>query len=85
MPAGPRVEAGNQVFERVEEVLGGRLQPDTLQFEPGDLVLFRGRNALHRVTPTEGPITRMLAVFAFNDQPGVKLSDSALATIYGRT
>jgi hypothetical protein len=85
VPAVRNVEVGDQAFERVDEVLDGRVQPDTLQFEPGDLVLFRGRNALHRVTPTEGPITRMLAVFAFNDQPGVKLSDSALATFYGRT
>ena len=57
----------------------------TLRFDPGDLVLFRGRDALHRVTPTEGPITRMLAVLAYNDEPGIGLSDSALATFYGRS
>ena len=33
----------------------------------------------------EGPVTRVLAVFAFNDQPGVGLSESALTTFYGRT
>ncbi len=52
---------------------------------PGDLVLFRGRNALHRVSPTVGATTRMLVVFAFNDQLGVQLSESALLTFYGRT
>ena len=52
--------------------------------QPGDLVLFPGRDALHRVTPTIGEVTRLLVVFAFNDKPGVQLSDSALATFYGR-
>jgi hypothetical protein len=56
-----------------------------LAFDPGDLVVFRGRNAIHRVTPTLGNVTRMLVVFAFNDQPGVALSESALTTFYGRT
>jgi hypothetical protein len=58
---------------------------ETLAFAPGDLVLFRGRNAMHRVTSTEGSVTRLLVVFAFNDQPDVALSDSALQTFYGRT
>ena len=53
--------------------------------DPGDLVLCRGRNAMHRVTPTEGSVTRLLVVFALNDRPDVALSDSALQTFYGRT
>ena len=71
-------------FDRVNSVLNGCEPVQTLQFEPGDLVLFRGRDAMHRVTPTEGNTTRMLVVFAFNERPGVKLSESALATFYGR-
>jgi hypothetical protein len=39
---------------------------------------------MHRVTPTVGAVTRMLVVFAFNDRPGVGLSDSASLTFYGR-
>lgn len=72
-------------LQRVADVLDGRARFETLDFAPGDLVLFRGRNALHRVTPTEGSITRLLAVLAFNDEPGVSLSESAMATFYGRT
>lgn len=71
-------------FQRVDDVLDGATPVKSLAFNPGDLVLFRGRNAIHRVTPTQGDITRLLVVFAFNDQPGVALSDSALATFYGR-
>jgi len=58
---------------------------ERLDIRPGDLVLFRGRDALHRVTPTEGSITRMLVVLAFNAEGATTLSDSALTTFYGRT
>ncbi len=75
----------DQAFGAVADVLDGRVPVRTLHFAPTDLVLFRGRNALHRVTPTEGSVTRVLVVLAFNEEPGVRLSDSALATFYGRT
>ncbi len=78
-------DAGDMAYQRVDAVLDGDVVTQSLHFNPGDLVLFRGRNALHRVTPTVGSTTRMLAVFAFNDQPGVQLSESALLTFYGRT
>ncbi len=47
-------------------------------------MFFRCRDALHRVTPTEGSTTRMLVGFADNDRSGIALSESALATFYGR-
>ena len=52
--------------------------------ETGALVLFRGRNAVHRVAPVEGTRTRMLVVLAYNAQPGIALSESARTTFYGR-
>ena len=36
--------------------------------------------SLHRVTPTEGDVTRMLAVLAYNTQPGIALSETARMT-----
>lgn len=77
-------EAGEMNFDGVAEVLDQRRPVEALEIEPGDLVLFRGRNSLHRVTPTEGDITRMLAVLAYNTQPGVALSETARMTFYGR-
>ena len=77
--------ADDQAFDEVGRILDGEVPVQELRFEPGDLVLFRGRNSMHRVTPTEGDVTRLLVVFAYNDEPGVALSDSALATFYGRT
>ena len=78
-------DADEMGFDKVDTVLNGKADVSTLEFEPGALVLFRGRNSMHRVTPTIGGTTRLLAVFAYNDQPGVKLSDSALETFFGRT
>lgn len=85
VPAVRDADVGDMAYEQVGAILDGDVEVSTLDFAPGDLVLFRGRNAMHRVTPTEGDITRMLVVFAFNDEPGVALSDSALQTFYGRT
>ena len=39
---------------------------------------------MHRVTPVRGGATRMLAVLAYNTEPGVSLSESARLTFYGR-
>ncbi len=76
--------SGDHGYERVAAILDADEPVESLEFDPGDLVMFRGRDAIHRVTPTEGDITRMLVVFAFNDAPGVGLSESALETFYGR-
>ncbi len=77
-------DSGEQGYRRVATVLDREEPVEVLRFEPGALVMFRGRDALHRVTPTEGDTTRILVVFAFNDAPGVALSESALQTFYGR-
>ena len=71
-------------FEGVDAVLNGDRPVDTLPFEPGTLVLFRGRNSMHRVTPTIGDTTRYLVVLAYNSQPGISLSENARQTFYGR-
>ena len=85
VPSVRDADAGDMAFDRVGGVLDGDEPVHKLDFEPGDLVLFRGRNAMHRVTPTEGDTTRILVVFAYNDRPGVSLSASAATTFYGRT
>jgi hypothetical protein len=52
--------------------------------ENGSLVLFRGKDAIHRVTPTIGGRTRILSVLAYNASAGVKLSESARMTFFGK-
>jgi hypothetical protein len=67
------------------KILDGEIPATRLTMGPGALVLFRGRNSMHRVTPTEGDLTRMLVVLAYNSEPGISLSASAQRTFYGRT
>jgi len=77
-------DAGDMNFDKTEAVVNGSEAVSTLSMDPGCLVLFRGRNSIHRVTPTEGDVTRMLVVLAYNSEPGVSLSESARMTFYGR-
>jgi hypothetical protein len=66
------------------QILDGEVIPETLSMEAGTLVLFRGRNSMHRVTPVAGGRTRMLVVLAYNTEPGIALSEPARKTFYGR-
>lgn len=77
-------DAGEMNYEGVEKVLNAQLDVKTLSAQAGTLTLFRGRNAIHRVTPVEGNKTRILVVLAYNSQPNVTLSESARMTFYGR-
>lgn len=85
VPSVRDADVGEMNYERVGAVLDGAEPCLTLDFAPGDLVLFRGRNSLHRVTPTVGDTTRILVVFAYNTEPGIGLSESAKRTFYGRS
>lgn len=76
--------AGLMNYEGVDDLLEGRVQPDVLTMDPGALVLFRGRNSIHRVSPNESDTTRMLAVLAYNAEEGVSLSENVRMTFYGR-
>jgi hypothetical protein len=87
-------DAGDMNYPGVDAILNptadgadnGPAQPiHDLTFSPGDLVLFRGRNSMHRVTPSEGLTPRVLVVFAYNTEPGIGLSESAKQTFYGRS
>ena len=71
-------------YELSEKILNGEVPTKILSMDAGALVLFRGRNSIHRVTPVKGCRTRMLVVFAYNTEPGVSLSESARMTFYGR-
>lgn len=77
-------EVGEKNFQAIGSVLNAERPPEKLEMDPGTLVLFRGRNAMHRVTPTKGDRTRMLVVLAYNTEPGISLSESAQMTFYGR-
>ena len=76
--------SGDMNFDGVGRALAGEIPHITLDLEPGCLVLFRGRDSLHRVTPSRGDRVRILAVLAYNTAPDVALSESARQTFFGR-
>jgi hypothetical protein len=77
-------DKGEMNYGMTQKILDGTAPVETLMMEAGALVLFRGRNSAHRVTPVKGKRTRMLAVLAYNTEPGVSLSESARLTFFGR-
>jgi predicted 2-oxoglutarate/Fe(II)-dependent dioxygenase YbiX len=71
-------------YDQVLDLINGQSKPKKLNMENGSLVLFRGKDAIHRVTPTIGGRTRILSVLAYNASAGVKLSESARMTFFGK-
>ncbi|WP_423908611.1 HalD/BesD family halogenase [Candidatus Spongiihabitans sp.] len=78
-------ETGDMNFEGVGQALDGDIEAIKLNITAGTLALFRGRNALHRVTPVMGSTDRIQVVLAYNTAPGITLSEQARLTFYGRT
>ena len=57
----------------------------SIPIRPGSIVLFRGANTLHRVTPTGGSSYRILSPFHFEQVPGRIYSDEFKRDSFGRT
>jgi len=77
-------DSGDMNYKLSGEILAGEVATTTLTMDAGTLVLFRGRNSMHRVTPVSDDRTRMLAVLAYNTEPNISLSESARMTFFGR-
>jgi hypothetical protein len=52
---------------------------------PGTLMIFAGRNSLHRVSPVEGEVPRLVALFAYDTRPDADSSELLKLIRYGRT
>ncbi|WP_018151360.1 HalD/BesD family halogenase [Leeia oryzae] len=76
----------NPNYDGVAKVLEGQ-DPEVQQLNvrPGNLNVFRGKNTAHRVTPVEGKLDRMIAVFSYYEKPGVMFSAEEQLGFYGRT
>jgi len=60
--------ADDERFSAVASVLGGQdHHRSVVDFAPGDMVLFRGRHSLHRVTPINGDTSRLIALMSFDN------------------
>ena len=70
----------------MREVLrGGRERVETVSREAGELTIFRGCNSLRRVSPVAGDRLRMMAVFVYEEEPGIRGDPEVNQTVYGRT
>jgi hypothetical protein len=77
--------AADENLAAVAGVLAGeRDLVRTLPLRVGDLQLFRGRFALHRVSTVTGATARHSAIFAYSDRPGVVGSVERTRQLFGR-
>ena len=81
----PFIRSDTGEFDKVDAVLNGHHEGVLeLKQDPGALVLFQGRNTLHRVTPVGGAVPRLVAVFTYDPEPGKMLAEHTRRTFYGR-
>lgn len=81
--AGIRAEGEN--FDEVARVLNGTSpRIVSLNLQPGDLQLFRGRYSLHRVAPLKGPTPRHVAIISYVEEPGMVATPERAKQLYGR-
>jgi hypothetical protein len=77
--------AADENFPAVRSVLAGDTRPvRRLALRPGDLQLFKGRFALHRVSTVKGGVARHSAIFAYSERPGVIGSAERTRQLFGR-
>ena len=68
----------------VQAVLEHRCpQIATVPMHAGSFMLFQGRHALHRVTPIQGRVPRLVALLAYDTKPGTVSSPALLKARYG--
>lgn len=81
----PHTGPGDVNFDKVPALFrGDEAEVRSVPMEPGSLVLFRGRNTLHRVTPSLGERYRLLALFAYEPFPHREFGASFRQRLLGR-
>ena len=68
----------------IKLILNDSYPVNELSVQPGTLILFYGRNYLHRVTPVTSEKCRILVTLNYNLEEGVELSENARLTFFGR-
>ncbi len=78
--------ADDEHYDDVAAVLADTA-PDRVRTEPmtpGTLMVFEGRNSMHRVTPIRGDRPRFVALLAYDTKPDTDSSDRLKMVRYGR-
>jgi hypothetical protein len=77
--------ATDENYPRVQRLLEGSSEGVVrVAMHPGTLLLFEGRNSIHRVTPICGGTTRLVALLAYDTKPGTRSSKGLQMARYGR-
>jgi len=77
---------GDENYAGVAAALDGRSPAlRSIKVEAGTLLLFCGRRALHRVPPIGGPVPRVIALFSYDRNPGVRYSGDVYQRVVGRS
>ena len=78
--------AADEGYGDVAGVLAGdKAKVVTIAMNPGTLLVFEGRNSLHRVSPISGSRLRHVGLLAYDTKPGTEGSDLLRMSRYGRT
>ena len=76
----------DECYDEVQKVLeGDPARVKLLSSAPGTLAFFRGRYAMHQVTPVTGSRPRINSVLTYGTQPDMRLNDLTSKLFYGRT
>jgi len=77
--------AADENYQHVKRVLlGSDDSVVRVPMHPGTLLLFEGRNSIHRVTPIAGRTTRLVALLAYDTKPGTRSNKLLQRARYGR-
>jgi hypothetical protein len=79
----PRVRNDDRQVAQI--LAGARGAVQALSMAPGTLLLFEGRNSLHRVTRVSGPASRLVALLGYDTDQGTMGTVGLHLERYGRT
>jgi hypothetical protein len=81
----PAIRSDNNTNDAaVQAVIENRSQGmATVPMHEGSFMLFKGRHALHRVTPILGRVPRLVALLGYDTKPGTVSSPALLKARYG--
>ena len=78
-----RSKNGSEDYQTIEKILDEKIKGQKVQSQVGDLMIFKGKESIHRVTKViKGE--RILITFNYNLEEGISLSEESRKTFFGR-
>lgn len=81
----PRIRSPHEEnYEAVARLLRGEIEPQRIPMNPGTLLLFEGEYSIHTVSRCRGATPRLVALLAYDTEPGTCASELLQKARYGR-